>query len=54
MGDIDPQVWVDAWQKFVATTPVAGWSSTIIVGVLLLALLVKTVIVPIAMLFKKK
>ncbi len=47
MGDIDPQRWVDAWQKFVATTPVAGWSSTIIVGILLLTLLVKGAIVPV-------
>lgn len=57
-GDINPQEWVDAWQRFVATTPVAGWSSTIIVGVLLLMLLVKGVLVPLITaltpLFKKK
>lgn len=54
MGNINPQEWVDAWQKFVSTTPVAGWSSTIIVGVLLAMLVVKGVVVPLVTVFKKK
>lgn len=61
LDGIDPNQWVDAWQRFVSTTPIAGWSSTIIVGIILLMIFVKAlsifaqgVIVPIVEVFKRK
>lgn len=46
LAHLNPKEWVEAWQAYVAVTPVAAWANLVLVLLLILAVFVWGILSP--------